>query len=102
MRRQLSQFRNAAVACQPCRVSHEFAESPMIGVLILDQARRQHYHRSNAAYDRRQLERMARADLQMGIAVEVDELQLRSQQGRRFFRLNGALSRSAESRRFAA
>ena len=71
----------------------------MIGMLVFDQARREHDAGPHAADDARQFDGVSGADFQMRVAVQFDEFNRCAQQRGGFFRLGDALLRRAVSAR---
>ena len=102
MRRGIAQLLQAAVTREPGRVADQAAEAGMVRVLVLDEARRQHDGRPDPPEDARQLDRVGGADFQMGIAVEFEELERRTEQRGGPLGLERPLGGRAVRRRLAA
>ncbi len=73
MRREIAQFRQAAVAGEARGVAHECAESPMVGMLILLGGRREHESRTQAAKHGGEPDGVGGFDFEVGVAVELEE-----------------------------
>ena len=95
MRRQVAQFLDAAITGQPAGIAHQLSQPRMIGMLIFDQARREHDARPHAADDARQFDCVSRANFKMRIAVQFDEFNCCAQKRGGFFRLGHPLFRRA-------
>jgi hypothetical protein len=69
MRSQATQFFEAAVPSQPTRVSHELAETRMIGMLIRDQAGREHNAGTFTSQNPGKFDRVGGLCLKMRISI---------------------------------
>src|SRR5206468_10148166 len=90
-----------AVPRQPGRVADQAAEAVMIRVLVLDDGRRQDDGRPDPPEYARQPDRVRGADFQVGIAVELEELERRTEQRRTSLGLEGPLGGRAIRGRLA-
>ena len=95
VRSEVSEFIQSSVTGEPGGVAHEFPQPPMIGVLILDEAGCEDKARLEAPDRTSQFDGVCGFDFEMGIAVEINELDGCTQQGRGFFRLGHPLIRRA-------
>ncbi len=68
-----TQFLHAAVTGEPAGVAHQLSEPRMIGMLVFDQARRQHDAGPHAPNDAGQFDGVGGADFEMRIAVQFDK-----------------------------
>src|SRR4051812_37557308 len=100
MRRAPAQFTNSAVSRQARSVPRQFAEPPVIGMLVFDDGWSQNDSRTLATNDVGEFDRVRGAKLQMRVAIELDEFAACSQQCRRLLRFGGAFFRRAVTARF--
>ena len=73
MRWWAAQFFQAAEASQPGGIADQFAQTPVIGMLIFNQTRGKHCAWTNASDNCRQLSCVSGAKFQMRITVKFDE-----------------------------
>ena len=71
-------------------------------MLVPGQARRQHDAGTHPPNDARQFDRVSGTGFEMGIAIQLNKLNRRAEEGGGFFRLRRSLLRRAVRRRFAA
>ena len=70
-----AQLCKAAVASQPHRIANQHTQSPVVRVLILDDCWREHDVGLVLPYKARQRDGVSRAKLEMGVAIELDEVE---------------------------
>ena len=96
------ELRNAPVPGEPGRVAHDPAQAGMVGVLVLDKGRREHDPGAHPPDDGGERDRVRRLRVELGVAVELDELDRRPELPRGLPRLGGALRGGAVRRGLAA
>ena len=102
VRGQGAQFLHAAVTGEPGGVPHQLSEPRMVGVLVFNQARREHDARPHAPENTGQFDGVSDTDFEMGVAVELDEFERRAEQRGGFFCFGGSLRGRAVGCGFAA
>ncbi len=102
MRRLPAQFLQSAIAGQPRGVAHQPAQSRVIGMLVFNDAGRQHDGRADAPDDFCQLDGVGGAHFQMRVAIEFKKFKSGAEQRGGFFGLGDALFGRAVTAGFAA
>src|ERR1700746_1517735 len=102
MRWWAAQFFQAAEGSQPGGISHQFSQTPVIGMLIFNQTRGKHCAWTNAADNFRQFSCVNGAKFQTSITIKFDEFDRCTQQPSGFFRLSYSFFGCTVSSSFAA